>query len=179
MTTPTSTTSRLNEALRTIADFPKPGIQFKDITPILAHADLLAEAVAELAAPFEKHGITKVVAMEARGFLFGPLLARHLGAGFVPARKPGKLPYATIAASYALEYGTDTIEMHTDALTADDVVLIHDDVIATGGTAKATLELVRSFDPRLAGFSFLIELSFLGGKLQLGTDVPVHSVITL
>lgn len=171
--------ARIREALRTIPDFPKPGISFKDITPILGNPDLLAEAVTCLVAPFQGRGITKVVGMEARGFLFGPLMATQLGAGFVPARKPGKLPFSTISASYALEYGTDSIEMHTDAITSDDVVLIHDDVIATGGTARAALELVQSFDATLAGFSFLIELSFLPGKQHLATDVPVHAVITL
>ncbi|MEM6646587.1 MAG: adenine phosphoribosyltransferase [Bacteroidota bacterium] len=168
----------LDAFIRTIADFPKPGIQFKDITPLLADPDALRQTAEALAAPFQGKGITKVVGIEARGFILGPMLASLLGAGFVPARKPGKLPAATRSASYALEYGTDTIEMHADALAADDVVLVHDDVIATGGTAAAAAQLVAEAGSTLAGFSFLVELAFLDGRTVLPPETPVASLFT-
>ncbi len=170
---------RLAAALRTIPDFPSPGIQFKDITPILGDPDLLREAVARLADPYRDAGVTKVAGMEARGFLLGPLLAAELGAGFVPVRKPGKLPAATFSESYALEYGTDTLELHRDACGPDDRVLLHDDVIATGGTAGAAHRLVARTGAAIVGFSFLIELGFLDGRAALPGGVPVHAVIEL
>jgi len=168
----------LDAFIRTVPDFPKPGIQFKDITPLLADPDALRQTAEALAAPFQGQGITKVVGIEARGFILGPMLASLLGAGFVPARKPGKLPAATRSASYALEYGTDTIEMHADALTADDVVLIHDDVIATGGTAAAAAQLVAQGGSTLVGFSFMVELAFLDGRTNLPPETPVASLFT-
>ncbi|QXD16525.1 adenine phosphoribosyltransferase [Rhodocaloribacter litoris] len=167
----------LREAVRTIPDFPRPGIQFKDITPLLARPDLLREAVRLLAAPFEETGVTRVVAIEARGFILGSMLAQHLGAGFVPVRKAGKLPYRTVQETYALEYGTDTIEMHVDALGPGDRVLIHDDVIATGGTAAATTRLVQRAGAGVVGCAFLIELGFLEGRTRLDGNVPVHAVL--
>ncbi|GAB5518130.1 MAG: adenine phosphoribosyltransferase [Rhodothermales bacterium] len=168
----------LEAFIRTIPDFPKSGIQFKDITPLLADPVALQQAADALAEPYRGQGITKVVGIEARGFIFGPMLASLLSAGFIPARKPGKLPAETRAASYALEYGTDTIEMHADALTSNDLVLIHDDVIATGGTASAAAQLVAEAGASLAGFSFIVELAFLEGRTSLPPETPVASLFT-
>lgn len=140
---------------------------FKDITPLLADPAGFAYAVRALAEPFAGRGITKVVAMEARGFLIGAPVALHLGAGFVPVRKPGKLPRATKSEEYALEYGTDRLEIHEDAVGPDDRVLIVDDVIATGGTAAATIRLVERSGAAVAGLGFVIELAFLDGAVQL------------
>jgi adenine phosphoribosyltransferase len=170
---------RLRAAIRTVPDFPKPGIQFKDITPVLAHPDLLREAVDALVAPFLNLGITKVVGIESRGFILGAMMAERIGAGFVPVRKPGKLPAATIREQYALEYGADTIEMHEDALDAEELVLVHDDVIATGGTAAAACRLVERRGARLAGCAFLIELTFLNGRQHLPPALPLHVVVTV
>lgn len=169
----------LLRAVRTVSDFPKTGIQFKDITPILADHRLLSQAVEGLAAPYRQAGVTKVVGVEARGFILGSLLADRLGCGFVPVRKPGKLPYATSAVEYALEYGTDTIEMHVDAVGPEDRVLIHDDVIATGGTASAAYQLVQEAGAGVVGYAFLIELAFLQGRKKLPAGVPVHVVLDL
>ncbi|MEM0962018.1 MAG: adenine phosphoribosyltransferase [Bacteroidota bacterium] len=169
----------LADALRSIPDFPSPGIQFKDLTPILADPDLFAQALDLLAEPWQDAGITHVVGMEARGFWFGPALAIRLGAGFVPARKPGKLPAETLRESYALEYGEDALELHAADLPAGAHVLIHDDVIATGGTAAATSRLVASASADVAGFSFAIELSFLDGRDVLPGGIPVYAAITL
>ena len=169
----------LADALRTIPDFPKPGIQFKDITPILSDPTLLDAAVAALADPYVEANITKVVGVEARGFILGPLLAHQLDAGFVPVRKAGKLPHSTFSETYELEYGTDTVEMHADALTDADRVLLHDDVLATGGTAAATVRLIERSNATLHGFSFLIELAFLQGRDLLDTMLPYHSVLTV
>lgn len=164
-------------ALRTVPDFPKPGIQFKDISPILADPALLRTAVRALALPYADMGITKVVGVESRGFLFGTPVADWLGAGFVLARKPGKLPAATLREDYELEYGTDAVEIHADALVPGDRVLIHDDVIATGGTAAAAARLVERVGAELVGFAFLIELAFLNGRDQLPDGLPVHVVL--
>jgi adenine phosphoribosyltransferase len=158
---------RLRAGVRDVPDFPKPGVVFKDITPLLGEAKLFAEALqamAERASPLRPG---KVVAIESRGFLFGGALANLLGVGLVPVRKPGKLPWRRVGRSYALEYGTDSLEMHEDALPAGERVLVVDDVIATGGTAKAVGELIESVGAQVAGFSFLIELAFLEGRAQL------------
>lgn len=168
---------RLAAAVRTIPDFPKPGIAFKDLTPILADPDRFAEAIAALAAPWERANITHVVGMDARGFWFGPSLAAHLGAGFVPARKSGKLPAETVSASYSLEYGEDTLELHADAFGPEARVLIHDDVIATGGTAAAACDLVRQLDATVVGCSFFLELAFLSGRDKLPDRVPIEAVL--
>lgn len=165
-------------AVRTIPDFPKPGILFKDITPILGDVKLLDGATALLAEPYQGLGITKVLGMESRGFIFGPGLAQRLGAGFVPVRKQGKLPYDTVSKSYGLEYGTDVIEMHTDALHQGERVLIHDDVIATGGTAAACFSLVEAVGGAVVGFSFLMELAALNGRAKLPDQVPIHALLT-
>jgi adenine phosphoribosyltransferase len=157
----------LRSLVREIPDFPRQGIGFKDITPLLADARALAEAVrllAEYARPLQ---VGCVVAAEARGFLLGPALALELGAGFVLARKPGKLPYETVSAEYLLEYGVDQLELHTDAVAAGTRVLVHDDLLATGGTAAALCELVESLGGEVVGCGFLIELAFLEGRGRL------------
>jgi adenine phosphoribosyltransferase len=153
--------------VRDIPDFPRPGVVFKDITPLLLDPIALDASVAGLAAYAEPLGIELVVAAEARGFILGGALARQLGAGFVPARKPGKLPHETIAAEYALEYGIDALEVHADALAGGASVLVHDDLLATGGTARALCDLVGSLGGKVAGCAFVIELSFLGGRSTL------------
>ncbi|MEO0557279.1 MAG: adenine phosphoribosyltransferase [Bacteroidota bacterium] len=167
----------LAAAIRTVPDFPKPGIAFKDLTPILADPGRFAEAIALLSEPWAQAGVTHVVGMDARGFWFGPSLAAHLGAGFVPARKPGKLPAETIATTYTLEYGEDTLELHADAFGADARVLIHDDVIATGGTAAAACDLVRQLGATVVGCSFFLELAFLSGRDRLPDGVPMNAVL--
>ena len=171
--------AELEQAVRTISDFPKPGIQFKDITPILSDPVLLHQAVEALAEPFLDEEITKVIGIEARGFILGAMLAQFLGAGFVPVRKRGKLPYQTVAAEYKLEYGTDVIEMHVDAIEPDDRVLIHDDVIATGGTASACYRLASGFGAEVVGYAFLMELTFLQGRRVLKDGLRVHSVLMM
>ena len=168
----------LRGAVRTIPDFPKPGIRFKDITPIFGHPELLREAVRLLAEPFREAGITKVVGIEARGFILGGILAHELDVGFAPVRKSGKLPYQTVRETYELEYGVDTLEMHVDAVGPGDRVLIHDDVIATGGTAQATARLAERAGAEVAGYAFLIELGFLEGRLRLAEHLPVHAVLS-
>ena len=174
-----SALQQFQEAIRTIPDFPKPGIQFKDITPILKDVTLLRSAVDILGDPFDGKGITKVVGMESRGFIMGAMLASRLGAGFVPVRKKGKLPYKTMAEEYELEYGTDVLEMHVDAIEPGDKVLIHDDVIATGGTANATGRLVQRANGSIVGCCFLIELSFLNGRDKLSSITDhIHAVLT-
>lgn len=163
--------------IRDVADFPKPGIMFKDITPLLQDTKALEKAANGLALLVGDMQIDKVVGMESRGFIFGPLLAQKLGAGFVPVRKPGKLPYTKISETYALEYGTDTLEMHIDALKKGERVLIHDDVLATGGTASAVSKLVARTGAEIVQFNFLLELSFLKGRANIA-DWPVQSLIT-
>ena len=169
--------AQLEQAVRTIPDFPKPGIQFKDITPILGDPVLLRQAVEALGAPYLDDEITKVIGIEARGFILGAMLAQFLGAGFVPVRKRGKLPYKTVAVEYELEYGTDAIEMHVDAIEAHDRVLIHDDVIATGGTAAACYRLTQHSGAEVVGYSFLMEVGFLQGRRVLKDGLRVHSVL--
>jgi adenine phosphoribosyltransferase len=161
----------LREHIREIPDFPKAGIGFKDITTLMAEAEALDAAVIGLADLVEED-VELVVAAEARGFLLGPALARELGAGFVCARKPGKLPHNTISAEYALEYGTDALEVHSDALRPGARVLVHDDLLATGGTAKAVCELVEQLGGEVVACVFLAELAFLDGRQRLaGFDV--------
>ena len=162
----------LERRIRDIPDFPKPGILYKDITPLLLDGEALREAVRMLAEWARPRGVDYVVAAEARGFILGAALARELGVGFVPARKPGKLPHDTVAAEYILEYGVDALEMHADAVAHGARVLLHDDLLATGGTAAALVDLVRGRGAEVAGFGFLVELSFLGGRAKLdGIDV--------
>jgi adenine phosphoribosyltransferase len=157
----------LRSHIRDIPDFPKPGIVFKDITPLLLDPAALDAAVDGLAAWARPLSVDLVAAAEARGFIVGGALARELGVGFVPARKPGKLPYDTVSAEYVLEYGVDALEMHADALADGARVLLHDDLLATGGTARALAELVESAGAHIVGCGFLVELAFLGGREKL------------
>lgn len=166
----------LRSYIRDVPDFPKPGIVFKDITPLLRSARALETAIEALALPFRGSGINVVAAIESRGFIFGSCVARLLDAGFVPIRKPGKLPWSTRRHEYVLEYGTDALEIHDDALEAGDRVLLIDDVLATGGTLAAAAHLVRGFEAKLAGIATVIELAFLEGRKKL-PDVPFHSVL--
>jgi adenine phosphoribosyltransferase len=169
--------AELEARIRDIPDFPKPGILFKDITPLLLDPESLRLAVRELADWARPRDVDLVVAAEARGFILGAALAIELGAGFVPARKPGKLPSDTIAAEYILEYGVDALEMHADALAHGARVLLHDDLLATGGTARALAELVEGAGAEIVGCGFLVELGFLGGRERLqGFDV--HALVT-
>jgi adenine phosphoribosyltransferase len=161
------TTERLRALIREIPDFPQPGIRFKDITPLLADPRALALAVRGLAEYGRSLRADCVVAAEARGFLLGPALALELGAGFVLARKPGKLPYETVRAEYLLEYGTGQLEVHTDAIGPGARVLVHDDLLATGGTAAALCELVGQLGGEVVGCGFLVELAFLKGRARL------------
>jgi adenine phosphoribosyltransferase len=166
----------IRKYIRDVVDFPKKGIVFKDITPLVGDPRALMQTVEELARPFAKAGVEKVAAIEARGFIFGALVAQRLGAGLAPMRKPGKLPAKTVAASYNLEYGTDSIEMHADAFTPGAKVLIVDDVLATGGTLAAACELVRKLGGQVVGVACVIELSFLHGRQKLAGQ-QVHSLL--
>lgn len=166
----------ITDRIRDIPDFPKPGILFKDLTPLLRDPEALAYTVAELVKPYRGAGVTAVLGMEARGFVFGALAAQVLGVGFVPLRKPGKLPGATDCVSYALEYGMAELHMHCDAIGAQDRVLLVDDLIATGGTAAASLELARRAGAGIVGYAFVVELDFLHGRAALG-DCRVHTLV--
>jgi adenine phosphoribosyltransferase len=165
----------LRQLIRDIPDFPKEGIVFLDITPLLLDPGAFRHAVDALADTFAGLGATKVLAAEARGFIFGAPLAYKLGIGFVPVRKPGKLPWKTTCVTYDLEYGTDTLCMHADAVQPGETVLLIDDLLATGGTAKGMIQLVENAGATVAGLGVLVELSFLNGKDKL--DVPLHSLI--
>ena len=158
----------LNQYIRDVQDFPKKGIIFKDITPLLANPKAVRECMALLLNNLRDRKIDKVVGVESRGFFFATLLAYELNAGFVPVRKPKKLPFETISATYELEYGIDCLEVHTDAIKPGDRVLIHDDVLATGGTAGAVCELVEKLGGEIVQCNFLMELSFLNGRDKLG-----------
>ena len=169
--------ARLRELIREIPDFPTPGINFKDITPLLSDPGALACAVRELADYARPLQVDCVIAAEARGFLLGPALALELGAGFVLARKPGKLPYETISAEYLLEYGTNQLELHTDAIAQGTRVLVHDDLLASGGTAAALCELVEQLGGEVVGCGFLVELAFLRGRERLAPH-GAHALLT-
>jgi adenine phosphoribosyltransferase len=175
MTAPASIDPR--DWIRDIPDFPKPGILFKDITPMLGNAEVFRSVIDGIARPFAGRSIDVVAAAEARGFLFGAPLALELGAGFVPIRKPGKLPYKTVSLEYQLEYGTDRLEMHDDALGPGRRVLLLDDVLATGGTMRACRDLVEQTGAELVGCAFVVELGFLEGRARLGST-EVFSLIT-
>lgn len=166
----------LNDYIRDIVDFPKKGIIFKDITPLLLDVEATRQVVERFVEALANKKVDKVVGMESRGFFFGTLLAQRLGVGFIPVRKPGKLPYETISEEYALEYGTDSLEMHIDAIKKGENILIHDDVLATGGTAKATCKLVERLGGNIVQLSFLMELTFLNGRDKLA-DYEVISLI--
>lgn len=167
---------RLKDKIRDIPDFPQPGIIFKDITPLVKDPVALKIAVHQLLYPFLGQKITAVVGMEARGFIFGSLVAWELGVGFVPLRKPGKLPYDVQSVSYDLEYGSATLEAHIDALTENDQVLLIDDLLATGGTAKASCDLVESLGAKVIACAFVVELDSLNGREKL-KDYSVHSLL--
>jgi adenine phosphoribosyltransferase len=162
--------------IRDIPDFPEAGVIFKDITPVLADAAAFSELILALAEPYHHAGVGKVAGIEARGFTLAAPVAKELGAGFVPLRKPGKLPSATMSQPYSLEYGTDALEMHIDALEAGDRVLIVDDVIATGGTAAAAVNLLRRASAEVVGVAVFIELGFLNGRSALG-KVPFNALV--
>jgi adenine phosphoribosyltransferase len=163
---------RLERYIRDVPDFPIPGILYRDITPLLASAEALGQAVQSMSEPWRERGVDLVASMEARGFIFGAGIALRIGAGFVPVRKAGKLPWRTREVRYSLEYGTDILHMHEDAVTAGQKVLVVDDLIATGGTASAVVELVENLGGEVVGVQFLIELSDLKGRdLLRGRDV--------
>jgi adenine phosphoribosyltransferase len=166
----------LRARIRDIPDFPKPGIMFRDITPLLLDPSALDAAVSELADWARPLEVDLVVAPEARGFILGAAIARELGAGFVPARKPGKLPSEVVSAEYVLEYGVDALEMHADALADGARVLLHDDLLATGGTAQALARLAEGRGAVIAGCAFLVELAFLGGRKPLA-GYDVHALV--
>lgn len=168
--------SNLAKYIREVADFPKPGIGFKDITTLLKQGEVFRTSVDELSAHFEEQGVDKIVGIESRGFIFGAVLAYKWNAGFVPVRKKGKLPAEIVTAEYELEYGTDRIEIHRDAIQRGERVLIVDDLLATGGTAAATGEVVRELGGEIVGFAFLIELRFLNGRSKL-QGYPLVSLI--
>lgn len=167
----------LKQHIRDIVDFPQKGVIFKDLTTAFKDARALHTIGFDLSQLYRDKGVTKVVGIESRGFIGASIMAYELGAGFVPARKPGKLPADTVKISYEKEYGTDTIEIHRDAITPDDIVVIHDDVLATGGTMAAAIKLVESMHPKKIYVSFIIEISALGGRANLPASVPVTSLI--
>ena len=162
--------------VRDIPDFPKKGILFRDITPLLGDNEALVEAIKALAAPFKGQKIDYVAAIEARGFIFGSAVARELGAGFIPIRKPGKLPHITKSVEYDLEYGKDTIEIHKDAIKDGASVLLIDDLLATGGTMAAAIKLIEQMDAKIVGLTFLVELKALGGREKL-VEYTIHTEI--
>ena len=169
----------LIKSIREIPDFPIPGILFYDVTTLFKNSEALKELSDILYDMYKDKGITKVVGIESRGFIMGAMLAARLGAGFVPIRKPGKLPAETIEESYKKEYGTDTIQMHKDAIDENDVVLIHDDLLATGGTMVAACNLVKQLKPKKVMVNFIIELKELNGKALFIDDIEVESVLSL
>jgi len=174
---PQLTVADLQKAIRNIPDFPKPGIQFKDITPVLANPALFTRCIDMLCDNYRPEDVDTVVGIDARGFIFAAAVAYKLKAGFVPVRKKGKLPYTTLEQEYELEYGTNTIAIHTDALGPGSRVLLVDDLLATGGTAAASAHLVQKVGARILAINFVIELSFLKGREKL-KDFPVHSLVT-
>lgn len=167
---------QLTDYIRTIEDFPKKGISYKDITPLLMDTKASAYAVSELVKNLNSQKVDKVVGIESRGFLFGMLLAKELGVGFIPIRKPGKLPSKILSQSYDLEYGSDTIEIHEDAIEPGDRIVIHDDLLATGGTASAACQLIEKLKGEIVQVNFIIELDFLNGRSHLPKD-KVNSLI--
>lgn len=167
----------IKSKIRDVVDFPQKGIIFRDLTTVFKEADCLQELSDMLTTIYAEKGITKVVGIESRGFIMGPILATRIGAGFVPMRKPGKLPAETWKESYTKEYGVDVIEIHKDALSGDDVVLLHDDLLATGGTMLAAYNLVKRFNPKKVYVNFLVELEFLKGREVFPKDVNVEALI--
>ena len=168
----------IKKHVRDVVDFPQKGVVFKDLTTVFKDPRALHIIGWDLGQLYRDKGVTKVVGIESRGFIGGSILAFELGAGFVPARKPGKLPADTISTTYQKEYGTDTIEIHRDAITEDDIVVLHDDVLATGGTMAAAYELIKSMNPKKIYINFIIEISALNGRAKLPADAEVTSLIT-
>ncbi|HEX6300227.1 MAG TPA: adenine phosphoribosyltransferase [Acidimicrobiia bacterium] len=168
--------SQLETLIRDIPDFPEKGVVFKDITPVLGDPEAFGELITSMSAPFVDLGITKVAGIEARGFTLATPVADRIGAGFIPLRKPGKLPFQTVKEEYELEYGIDALEVHTDAVFDGEKVLLVDDVIATGGTAKAAIQLLRNVGAEVVGLSVFIELVFLGGVNKID-NVPLHALL--
>ncbi|MGE0712254.1 MAG: adenine phosphoribosyltransferase [Planctomycetota bacterium] len=169
----------LEGLIRDVPDFPKPGIVFKDVTPVLASPEAMRALGDALAAPYREAGVTRVIGIESRGFIFGTPLAERLGVGFAPVRKPGKLPWKTVSESYALEYGEDTLELHEDAVGPGDKVLIVDDLLATGGTLTAACRLTKRLGAQVIGACVVVELGFLEGRQRLdGLNVPLHALLT-
>lgn len=168
--------SQLEDLIRDIPDFPEKGVVFKDITPVLADPTAFTTLIDEMSEPFLDKGITKVAGIEARGFTLATPVADRIGAGFIPLRKPGKLPYETVKEEYELEYGMDALEVHVDAVFENEKVLLVDDVIATGGTAKAAIQLLRLVGADVVGLSVFIELVFLGGVEKID-NVPLHALL--
>jgi adenine phosphoribosyltransferase len=169
--------SQLETLIRDIPDFPEKGVVFKDITPVLGDAEAFGSLIDEMSEPFKNQGITKVAGIEARGFTLATPVADRIGAGFIPLRKPGKLPYETVKEEYELEYGMDSLEVHVDAVLEGEKVLLVDDVIATGGTARAAIQLLRNVGAEVVGLSVFIELAFLGGVSKID-DVPLHALLS-
>jgi adenine phosphoribosyltransferase len=169
--------SQIRERIRDIPDFPQPGIVFKDITPVLGDATLLHAVVEHFAEEYAGQGIDRIAGIESRGFILGAPLAVALGVGFAPIRKPGKLPFHTLRVDYALEYGTDSLEAHIDAIASGERVLVVDDLLATGGTAAGAIQLIRELGGAVMGTAFLVELSALAGRRKL-SDTPVFSLIS-
>ncbi len=168
----------IRAAIRTIPDYPKPGVMFRDITTLLGDARLFREVVQQLVAPWRNERIDRVAGIEARGFILGGAIAHELSAGFVPIRKKGKLPHRTVRVAYSLEYGLDEMEMHRDALLPGERIILVDDLIATGGSAEAAVKLLRSLGARLLGASFIIDLPELGGSARLAAlEVPVRTLV--
>ncbi len=167
----------LKLTIRDVPDFPSKGIMFRDLTTLIKNGEalhLMSDALADI---YKDRGVTKVVGIESRGFIGGSILAYKLGCGFVPARKPGKLPSVTIKKAYAKEYGVDTIELHSDSITSDDVVVLHDDLLATGGTMNACYELVKSMNPKKIYINFIVELTDLHGRDNLPKDCEITSLL--
>ncbi|MEJ2143879.1 MAG: adenine phosphoribosyltransferase [Acidobacteriota bacterium] len=167
----------LKQIIREVPDFPKPGILFYDVTTLFKDPEGLRRVVDLLTGRYQDRGIRKIIGIESRGFILGPILAYNLGAGFVPVRKKGKLPAKTLSVSYELEYGVDTLEIHEDAVEPGEKVLVVDDLIATGGTAAATVEMVQKLGGDLVGLAFLIELTFLNGRAKIPSGVEVFSLL--
>jgi adenine phosphoribosyltransferase len=169
----------LSEQIRSVPDFPKPGIVYKDITPLLNDKYLLEQTSRMLSTPFRGQKIDYVAGLESRGFLFGTNLAQDLHAGFIPVRKANKLPAETVSVEYELEYGRDSLEIHKDSLQPGDNVLIHDDLIATGGTARAASELIKKLGGNIVGYSFVMEIEQLNGREILEENTPIHAILTV
>ena len=173
------TDQQLTRAIRVVPDFPVKGIQFFDVTTLFKNPKAFQEVLDRICAIYKDKGITKVAGIESRGFIAGAAVAARLGAGFVPIRKPGKLPAQTVSESYNKEYGTDTIEIHADAITSDDVVLIHDDILATGGTASAAVRLIKGFGPKAVYANFIIDITDVPRSAPIPTDVEVSAILRL